>query len=253
MLNDDPHGGQLVIAVAQRKAALAVALSQPIVMAGASGAGTTDTYGNSATLEANQITAANVLIDRMWLRTLTRSAQAAAARMEKSFGLAPGFHHLVDPLTVKHAATLIIEDYFSATIVAGACGVVFGFAEHITPGDPTTLVGVGFKCGPDHIWHAFVNDCPTNVAPVTVRRDTAIAGKLSTDLHRLAVIIDGPTKTISWLIDGAIVDTWKPPAPLDQMTATGPKMLWAASVPINGNVTIRYHGGGIPQVRLLVR
>lgn len=230
-----------------------MALSQPIVMSGASGAGVSDTYGVIGTAEGGQTAAANALLDKVWMRTLRRSGQAAAARVEKNFGLAPGFHHLVDPTTVVHAATLVLEDFFSATIAAGACGVVFGFAEHITPGDPTTLVGAGFRCGPDHIWHTFVNDCPTNVAPVTVRRDNAIAGNLSTDLHRLTLVIDGPTKTITWMIDRQVVDTWAPGAPLDQMTAAGPKSLWAASVPSLGDATIRYHGGGLPALRLLVR
>lgn len=240
------------VSQAQPRALVAVALSQPIVMSGASGAGVSDTYGVATTSELNQTAAANVLLDKVWMRTLRRSG-VAAARVEKSFGLAPGFHHLVDPGTVAHAATLVLEDFVSATIAAGVCGVVFGFAEHITPGDPTTLVGVGFRCGPDHIWHAFVNDCPTNVAPVTVRRDVAIAGKLSTDLHRLTVVIDGPTKTITWMIDRQTVDTWTPEAPLDQMTAAGPKTLWAAAVPAAGDATIRYHGGGLPALRLLVR
>lgn len=248
-----PEFGGVRVSQAQPRPLVIVALSQPIVAAGASGAGTTDTYGNTATSEANQTTAANALQDKVWMRTLRRNGNAAAARMEKHFGLAPGFHHLVDPATVRHAATVLMEDFFSATIAAGACGIVFGFAEHLTPGDPTTLVGVGFRCGADHIWHTFVNDCPTNVAPVTVRRDVAIAGKLSTDLHRLTVIIDGPTKTITWMIDRQVVDTWTPGAPLDQMTAGGPKALWAASVPALGDATIRYHGGGLPQVRLLVR
>lgn len=245
--------GSVVVTVAQPRALVIVALSQPVVMSGASGASTSDTYGAAATLEQNQSTAANVLQDKIWLRTLRRNAIAAAARMEKSFGLAPGFHHLVDPATVAHQATLVMEDFFSATIAVGACGIVFGFAEHITPGDPTTLVGVGFRCGADHIWHTFVNDCPTNVAPVTVRRDTALAGKLATDLHRLTVIVDGPTKTITWMVDRTVVDAWTPGAALDQMTPAGPRIIWAASVPANGDATIRYHGGGTPQLRLLVR
>lgn len=247
-----PNGG-LSVSQAQPRPLVTVALSQPLVMSGVTGAGVADTYGSIGTLEQNQTTAANALVDKIWMRTLRRNGNAAAARMEKQFGLAPGFHHLVDPATVKHAATLVMEDFFSATIAAGACGIVFGLAEHITPGDPTTLVGVGFRCGADHIWHTFVNDCPTNVAPVTVRRDVALAGKLATDLHRLTVIVDGPTKTITWMIDRQVVDTWTPSAPLDQMTPGGPKALWAASVPALGDATIRYHGGGLPQLRLLVR
>lgn len=244
--------GGVTVSMAQPRATVAVALSQPLVMSGASVAGVTDTYGVATTQELNVVTAANALLDKVWMRTIRRNA-LAAARMEKHFGIAPGFHHLVDPTTVRHAATLVLEDFVSATIALGACGIGFGIAEHLTPGDPTTLVGVGFRCGADHIWHTFVNDCPTNVAPVTVRRDVAIAGMLSTALHRLTVVIDGPTKTITWMIDRQVVDTWTPPAPLDQMTPAGPKVIWFASVPLNGDATIRYHGGALPQVRLLVR
>lgn len=243
--------GGVVVKTVQSRASVAVALSQPIVAAGVFG----DTYGELTTGEANFTAAANALLDRVWMRTLRRSGQAAAARVQKHFGIAPGFHHLVDPTTASHPATWILEDFVSATIAAGACGVVFGFAEHLTPGDPTTLLGVGFKCGADQIWHTFVNDCPTNVAPVTVRRDTVIVGNpLSTDIHRLTLVIDGLTKTITWMVDRTVVDIWIPEAPLDQMRASpGPLILWAASVPSLGDARIRYHGGGIPQLRILVR
>lgn len=221
-------------------------------MAGQSAAGVVTTFGKIAVAESGQTTAANALVDRVWMRTLRRNANVAAARMQSDFGIAPGFHHLVDPSTAAEAATLVMEDFFSATIALGACGVAVGFIETITQGDPSTQVGVGFRCGVDHVWHAFVRDCPTNVAPVTVRRDTALAA-LATDLHRLTLIIDGPTKTITWQVDGVTVDAWTPPAALDQMLPAGPKIMWAADVPASGDVTIRYHGGGLPQLRLLVR
>lgn len=227
--------------------------SQPLVAVGNSGAGFSVTYGEVASGESNAISITNVLHDRIWMRALRRNG-VAASRVFKDLGLAPGFHGLVDPNTGREPATLILEDFVSGVIAVGACGLMFGFGEHITLGDPTTLVGVGFKCDNTHLWHTFVHDCPTNIAPVTVRRDTAIAGApLATDLHRLTIIIDGPTKKITWMVDRVIVDSWVPSAPLDQMTPGGPKTMWAASVPLNGDATIRCNGGGIPQLRMIAR
>ncbi|HJQ27688.1 MAG TPA: hypothetical protein VKA60_27640 [Blastocatellia bacterium] len=245
--------GAVIVTVYPPPDADAVALSEPIAMVGQnSGAGQGLTYGKVTVTESGQTSVTNALFDRMWMRTLRRNG-AAAARMSHDYGLAPGLHHLVDPTPAPEPATLIFEDYVSAAIAAGVCDVAVGFLEHINSADASTLVGVGFHCGPDLVWHSFVNDCPTNVAPVTVRRDVALAGKLASDLHRLTVIVDGPSKTISWLIDGITVDSWSPGAPLDQMTAGGPKMMWAAVVPALGDATIRFHGGGLPNVRLLVR
>ena len=227
--------------------------SQPIAQIGTSAANSVVNYGEAASGETNATAVANALLDRVWMRTLRRSA-SAASRVYKDLGIAPGIHSLVDPNTAAEPATLILEDFVSGVIAAGACGLMFGFCEHITLGDPTTLVGVGFKCDNTHVWHTFVHDCPTNVAPVTVRRDTAIAGApLATDLHRLTIVMDGPSKKITWMVDRVIVDSWVPSAPLDQMTAGGPRTLWGASVPLNGDATIRCNGGNIPQLRMIVR
>lgn len=242
----------VIVTVYPPPAVAAVALSEPIAGVGQGGGVAQGvTYGKVTVQELNPTTATNALFDRMWMRSLRRNANAAAARMSHDYGLAPGFHHLVDPATAKEQATLIFEDWAAVAIAAGACDVAIGLHEHITPADASTLVGVGFRCGADLIWHSFVNDCPTNVAPVTVRRDVAL-GVSAAALHRLTIVVDGPSKTISWLIDGVTVDTWSPPATLDQMTAAGPKVQWSAVVPALGDATILFHGGGLPNVRLLV-
>lgn len=246
--------GSVIVTVYPPPDAAAVALSEPVAMAGpGAGAAQSLTYGKVTVQELNVTTAVNALVDRMWLRTLRRNANAAAARMSHDFGLAPGFHHLVDPAPAAEAATLIFEDWCSAAIAAGACEIAIGFLEHITPTDPTTLVGVGFRCAADLVWRSFVRDCPTNVAPVTVRRDVALGGALASALHRLTLIVDGPSKSILWQIDGVTVDTWAPPATLDQMTPAGPKVQWSAVVPALGDATLQLHGGGLPNLRLLVR
>jgi hypothetical protein len=208
-------------------------------------------FGETPPTDANQSSSANIMFDTMWCFSLAKVAGAAAVRMQHVGPPAPPFHALVDPTTPAIAALLVFEDFVTATISALACETVFGFHEHITLGDKTTLVGIGFRAGADHIWHAFVNDCPTNVAPVTVRRDTTLA-PLSTSNHRLSIVIDGRTKTISWWIDGVLVDSWTPGAPLDQMSAApGPKVMWSMTCPINGAGTLRMHAGGIPQLRVM--
>lgn len=244
---------QLIVTVFPPSPVKALALSDPLIAIGQSGTVSTAVYGPVALTELNQTSAANALVDRMWLHTVRRNGNAAAARMSNDVALAPGFHNLVDPATAPELVTLIFESYVSAAIAVGLCDVAIGYVEHIDPTLAATLVGVGFRCGPDHIWHTFVNDCPTNVAPVTVRRDVAIVGKLASDLHRMAIVVDGAAKTIYWLIDGLIVDQWKPGAALDQMTPLGPKVQWCVVVPALGDATLRLHGGGIPQLRLLAK
>lgn len=221
-------------------------------VANVSGSGLSiNAFGEFAPVDLNQDASANTNFDTMWCFTLTKIAGAAARRMEHRGPHAPSFHALVDPGTPAIQAVIIFEDFVSATISALACETVFGFHEHITVGDKTTLVGVGFRAGADHIWHSFVNDCPTGVAPVTVRRDTTLA-PLSTSFHRLSIVMDGRTKTISWWIDGVLVDSWTPGAPLDLMLAIpGPKVMWSMTCPINGAGVLRVHGGGIPQLRAL--
>lgn len=208
-------------------------------------------FGETAPVASGQTSADNVLFDKFWCYQLTKTAGAAAVRMQQLGPEAPLFHHLVDPATPKIPVLVVFEDYVSATITALACETVFGFHEHITLGDKTTLVGVGFRAGSDHVWHAFVNDCPTGVAPVTVRRDTALS-PLSTTFHRLSIVIDGRTKTIYWYIDNQLVDSWTPGAALDQMSpAPGPKVMWSMTCPINGAGTLKIHAGGVPQLRVM--
>lgn len=219
---------------------------------GAAGsAASTITFGETNPGATNQSSADNVLFDSFFCYELTKVAGAAAVRMQQLGPHAPLFHQLLDPSTPAVPVAIVFEDFVAATITALACETVFGFHEHITPGTVNTLVGVGFRAGADHIWHSFVNDCPTNVAPVTVRRDTTLS-PLSTAQHRLSIVIDGRTKTISWFIDDVLVDSWIPGAALDQMTpAPGPKVMWSMTCPINGAGKLRMHGGGIPQLRVM--
>lgn len=217
----------------------------------AASAASTHILGEQAPGAANQTSADNLVFDSFFCYELVKAAGAVAVRMQQAGPTAPLFHSLVDPAGPVLPMAFIFEDFIAATITALACETVFGFHEHITLGDKTTLVGVGFRAGADHIWHSFVNDCPTGVAPVTVRRDTTLT-PLSTTFHRLTIVIDGRTKTIYWFIDDVLVDSWVPGAALDLMGPTpGPKCLWSMTCPINGAGKLRVHAGGIPQLRLM--
>lgn len=209
-------------------------------------------YGEQSGGTANTTSQASVLFDGLWWHEARRNGNAAAARVERPFGGGPNFHALVDPTGPAIPLSYIFEDYVSGLISVGACEGAVGFLEHITVAVANTLVGVGFRFGPDHIWHAFVNDCPNNSLPVTVRRDTAFATKLATNSHRLKIVIDGLLKAIIWYIDGVEVDRWVPGAALDQMGAVpGPRLNYTMIVPANGDARIRMHAGGNPQLSVL--
>ncbi len=73
--------------------------------------------------------------------------------------------------------------------------------------------------------------------------------------HRLKIIIDGPTKTITWYIDNVLLSSLTPAAALDRMS-TGvviPQIMMGAFVPANGDVSVRGYAGSIPLLRYLVR
>lgn len=218
---------------------------------GAAGAvGATLPFGETNPAQSGATAADTLSFDDFFCFQIQKLA-GAAARMQELGPEAPPFHHLVDPTTPAIPQAIVFRDYVAATISALACETVFGFHDHITPTDKSTLVGVGFRAGADHVWHAFVNDCPTNVAPVTVRHDVALAA-LSSVFHDLAIVIDGRTKTISWYVDHVLVDSWTPSAALDQMLpAPGPKVMWSMVCPLNGAGILRMHAGGVPQLWIL--
>jgi hypothetical protein len=204
---------------------------------------------------ANSTTSAAALAQKMWCHQMRRNGNATPARMQSAVTAiaAPPFHGLVDPTTPKLPYILILEDMVTATIAAGSPEVLYGLIEHITAGVVNTLVGVGFRAGTDGLWHCFVRDCPGNTLPVTVRHDVATAISMS-DFHRLSIIIDGSTKTITWMIDRAVASTFTPAAPLDQMgsAASGPAAMVAACVPANADVTVRSHAGQGNGIRLVI-
>jgi hypothetical protein len=231
-----------------------VSLSNILKVVGSNGS---QLFGAGLVGAANTTTIAGELLDKLWVYRMRRNGNAAAATMWHDAGLAPAFHHLVDPTTVASKFTLIWENMVQAAVALGACRVFAGFVGVLTAGVANTVIGVGFYAdGANNLWHCFVHDCPTGVAPVTVRRDTATA-ILMTSIHRLKIEFDGPSKTITWYIDNVQVDTWTPPAALDRMgllaDLQGPEVTVGATVPALGDVAVRTYAGSLPLIRYLVR
>jgi hypothetical protein len=219
-------------------------------------------FGAGAVGAAGTTSITPEILDKLWFYRFRRNGNATPETVRHSAGIAPPFHHLVDPGTVASKFWLIWENVVQAAVAAGDCRVFAGLTQWITPGVATTLLGVGFYADPaDNLWHCYVHDCPTGLAPITVRRNTATA-KLMTDIHRLKIIFDGAAKTIKWYIDNVVVDTWTPAAPLDRMSSltgtrfagdtahlTGPEVHIGAFVPANGDVIVRGYAGSPPLIR----
>lgn len=213
----------------------------------------TQIFGAGLVGGLNFTTSAGELYDKLWVLRYRRNGNATPQTMVNDSGPAPAFHHLLDPTTAPSSFTIIWENMIQAEIALGACRVIAGFVNWITAGVANTIVGIGFYADSNNLWHCFVHDCPTGVAPVTVLHDVATA-VLMTSMHRLKFTIDGPTKTITWSIDGVDVSTFTPAAPLDQMGAAvnGPEVVYGAVVPANGDVTVRGYVGSLPLLRFSV-
>lgn len=193
--------------------------------------------------------------DKMWMYQMRRNGNATPETMRFSLGIAPPFHHLVDPTTTATNNNLVFESLVEADVALGTCRVFAGFCQYITAGTSTTLLGVGFYADDtDNKWHAFVSDSAAGTAPVTFQRDTTLV-PLMTSVHRLKLVIDGITKTIYWYIDGTLVDSWTPGAALDRMSpaanVVGPETMVGAFVPASKDVSVRLSGGNLPMVRML--
>lgn len=216
-------------------------------------------YGNTQLWSAKQLIGPND-----WVRTATtgslinsgkrlyiglrRSGQGAAGYVEDNLGDAPGFHDLIDPTTPKRTIGFEIRDRILNLITIGVCHYAFGIHDVITANDPTTLVGVGFEHSDDYVLKTFLKDAPANALPVRVIHQVN-TGILASEGHELAIVINGFTKTIRWLIDGVQVDSYKPVVPLDQTGGSritvSQKLRYRGFVPAGGNMTIYKYGGGI--------
>jgi hypothetical protein len=194
--------------------------------------------------------------EKLWMRYIFRTGSGTAETMRQDAGIAPPFHHLLDPGTVASQFTVIYEDLVFVTAFTGACRAAVGFWNYVTAGDKTTLMGIGFYADVvDNKWHPFVIDSATGTAPFTTLYNPATL-LLCTAPHRLKFIIDGPTKTIDWYIDGVSVGTYTPVAALRFMAppanVTGPNIMAGAFVPANDTTTLRNRPGSLPLVRIRV-
>jgi hypothetical protein len=203
-----------------------------------------------------QTTAAAAQVDELWYYSMRRNGNAAAARMQHQCGVAPNFHGMLDPNQGLIDAVLVYEEMIRVNIAAGTCEAGFGFFEHIVTTTIGDLVGVGFRAGTGttNDWHCFLKDCPLGTTGNTVVIHDFDTGILCTDSHKLAIVIDGRTKTVEWYIDRTLVSSYTPVAPLDRMSAAannaGPLIGVFAVVPALGDITVYSHAGGYPQVRL---
>ena len=187
---------------------------------------------------------------------LQRSGQAGAGYVEDSLGDFPGFHDLIDPTTPKRNRGFEMRDFIVNQIAVGACSYAWGIHDLITANDQTSLVGLGFEHGADFVLKTFLKDAPANALPPRVIRQVVTAA-LASALHELAIVVDGYTKTISWYIDRALVDSYTPVAALDQTGGTAALQMQGfrirGVVPANGNMSIYRYGSGLSSPLLLLR
>lgn len=221
------------------------------------GAGGNQLFGTGLVGPTNHTSAVGELNDKLWFYRMRRNANAAASTMYHDIGLAPPFHHLLDPTTVASQYTLVYETIAEANVALGTCRTFWGFCEFLAiSGVGTDLLGIGFYAdSTDNLLHSFVRHTPTGAAPAVSLHDTASA-ILQTAPHRLKFIIDGSTKTISFYIDNVLLSSYTPGAAIDRMALTanvnGPKVTFGAFVPANGDVSVRAYAGSIPLVRMKV-
>jgi hypothetical protein len=194
--------------------------------------------------------------EKLWMRYIFRTANATPETVRQDTGSSPPFHHLLDPGTVASAFTLIYEDLVFVTAITAGVRAVVGHWQYVTAGDKTTLMGIGFYADQvDNKWHPFVFDSATGGAPYTSLYDVTTL-LLCTAPHRMKIIIDGPTKTITWYIDGVQVGTYTPVAALrfvaGAANVTGTNVMTGGFVPANQTLTIRNLAGSIPLLRIRV-
>ena len=179
---------------------------------------------------------------------LRRSAQVGAGYVEDNLQDVPGFHDLIDPTTAKRNRGFEMRDVI--VTIQGIAGNSFAFGIHdlLTVNDWTSLVGLGFEHGVDNIWKTFLKDENPVGGLARVVRQVATAA-LATVAHELTISIDGWNKKITWLVDGVIVDTYVPIAPLERIGGSAAvlmqKLRYRGLVPANGDFTIHRFGNGM--------
>lgn len=182
---------------------------------------------------------------------MRRNASGVANVAEVNLGEAPSIHDLLDPTTSKRDRSFELTDTQAIAIAVGACNYAWGIHNWLVANDWTTLVGLGFECGPDYILKTFLKDAPAGVPRVI--HQTVLASLLNVE-HELTIIVDGWKKKAFWYVDRVLVDSYVPVAPLDQMggtaLATSLRMRGRLSVPAGGDATLYVNGQGMGVSRL---
>lgn len=196
------------------------------------------------------------LFDKVWIYAVRRNGNPVAETMRHDAGLAPVFHHVLDPTTPASLFSIVYENAVCGVHAVGDCRIFVGYISYKTAGDATTLMGIGFYADQvDGLWHSFVIDSVTGNAPFVSQHDTISAITVA-NIHRLKFIVSGPDKNVKFYIDNVLLSTFTPTVPLERMgTATnivGPNLMMGAFVPANGDVTVRGFAGSLPLVRFLV-
>lgn len=187
---------------------------------------------------------------------LRRNGQGAAGYVEDNLQDVPGFHDLLDPNTPRRNRGFELRDFILTIQAVGANNFAWGIHDLLTVNDWTSLVGVGFEHGPDNVWKTFLKDAPANALPPRVLRQV-VTVHLANVIHELAIIFDGWTKTITWLVDGIAVDSFQMFQPIDQTGGTAAvvmqKLRYRGLVPAAGDFTFHRYGGGVSTPILTLR
>lgn len=191
---------------------------------------------------------------RMFAGGGRRNGQGAIGYVEQNLGNAPGFHDLLDPTTPKRSRGFEFRDWINNQVAVGPCSYAYGIHDLVTVNDWTTLVGLGFEHGADFQWKTFLKDAPAGVPRVVHQVVCAAFGNVN---HELMVVVDGFLKQVRWFIDSILVDSYIPVVQLDQMAGSinsvTLNLRYRGIVPINGDMSIRYHGGELAAPLLTLR
>lgn len=179
---------------------------------------------------------------------LRRNGQGAAGYVEDNLQDVPGFHDLIDPTTARRNRGFEMRDVCLTIQAVGLSSFAFGIHDLLTVNDWTSLVGIGFEHGVDNIWKTFLKDENPigGLARVVHQVASAITAVAA---HELAISIDGWNKKITWLIDGVIVDSYAPVAPLERTGGSAAvlmqKLRYRGLVPAAGDFSIYRFGNGL--------
>ena len=210
--------------------------------------------GNPSSSGTTAVSPAIFNADKLWCLYVEHNGGAATTFYHTAGG-APSFHHLLDPTTPASEYTITWEHLLEVDWPPTAGVRIFaGFSNTITAGVGSSINGIGFYAdAASGVWHSYAADNPAGTANSLYDQASgvSIVNKIP---NRLKFVIDGPTKTVTWFINGVQVGSWTPVARLERMGATGnalgPDVVIGGAVPAAGFAAFRAYMGSIPLVRI---